>query len=90
MDEIDEYIKKWSNGTEGVDQELHEYLGMTWKEYSIWGTKPSILSVILRSRNAGISLDEELNAERHALAARAENADEAEEIKLWLKRIGKI
>lgn len=51
-DKIDTYIKQWSDGEKGLNQELHEYLGMTWEEYSIWGTQPSSLSSILRSRNS--------------------------------------
>lgn len=90
MDEIDDFIEKWSNGQDGHDQELHEYLGMTWDEYSLWGTKPSIFPTILRSRKAGIPLEKELNVERYALAARAENADEAAKMTAWLKKIGKL
>jgi hypothetical protein len=40
---------------------LHEYLGMTWEEYSIWATRPSILAAIIQCRKKGISLKEELD-----------------------------
>ena len=90
MDEIDEYVDRWSNGDDGLGQELHEYLGMNWSEYQAWGTRPSILSVILRARRNNVSLDRELNQERLALAARAESKEEADRLTAWLKRIGKI
>jgi len=90
MDEIDDYIDRWSNGEDGEALELHEYLGMSWEEYSLWGTKPSILSVIIRARKNGVTLDQELNEERFALAARAGSAEEAAKLTKWLKKIGKI
>jgi hypothetical protein len=32
----------WHDNKAGQDQELHEFLGMTWDEYSVWVTKPSV------------------------------------------------
>lgn len=32
MKTIDDKIEEWHNGA-GADMELHEYLGMSWKEY---------------------------------------------------------
>ena len=90
MDEVDDYVERWSNGEEGEGLELHEFLGMSWDEYSLWGTRPSILSVIIRARRNGIPLDQELNEERVALAARAGSTEEADRLTAWLKRIGKI
>nr|VFJ46037.1 MAG: hypothetical protein BECKFM1743A_GA0114220_100321 [Candidatus Kentron sp. FM]VFJ51562.1 MAG: hypothetical protein BECKFM1743C_GA0114222_100982 [Candidatus Kentron sp. FM]VFK10338.1 MAG: hypothetical protein BECKFM1743B_GA0114221_101364 [Candidatus Kentron sp. FM] len=55
MDEIDDYVERWSDGEEGEGMALHDFLGMTWEEYSIWGTRPSMLPVILRSRRNSVS-----------------------------------
>jgi hypothetical protein len=90
IDEIEDYEEKWHSGIAGENQELHEFLGMTWKEYSLWATRPSILASILNSRKRNISLDDELNYERMALAARAESSQEAIKMEQWLKRLGKI
>ena len=90
MDEIDDYIAQWHSGLAGKNQELHEFLGMSWEEYSLWATRPSILSSILNSKIRHISLDEELDFERVALAARAKNSQEAIKMEEWLRRIGKI
>jgi hypothetical protein len=90
MDEIDDYIEQWHSGLAGKNQELHEFLGMSWDEYSLWATRPSILASILNSRRRQISLDEELKFERVDLAARAKNNQEALKMEEWLKRIGKI
>ncbi|MGO0630814.1 hypothetical protein ACTORR_12380 [Pseudomonas sp. SAR267] len=84
-DEIDDFVEDWHEGREGVDQDLHEYLGMSWEEYSVWSTNPSMLPYILSARRHGISFEEELNRDRYALAARAPSALEAKRIIDWLK-----
>jgi hypothetical protein len=90
MDEIDDYVERWHSGLAGENQELHEFLGMSWEEYSLWATRPSILESIINSRIRHISLDEELNFERVALAASTKNNQAAVNMEEWLKKIGKI
>lgn len=87
-DEIDDFVEKWHDDSE-MKIDLHEYLGMSWEEYSIWATKPSILPFILSARKKGTAFDVELNHTRLALAARAETAEEARKLESWLKLIGK-
>ena len=36
VEDIDDFVEAWHEGREGANQELHEYLGMSWEEYSIW------------------------------------------------------
>lgn len=88
-DEVDSFVDSWHEDDETA-LELHEYLGMSWEEYSVWATRPSILPFILSARKNGTSFDVELNQERLALAARAETAEEAQRMESWLKLIGKI
>jgi len=88
-EEIDSFVARWHDG-DGADEQLHEYLGMSWQEYSLWGTTPSLLRYIIAARRRGTTLDEAVNDERYALAARAETAFEAQKITAWLKSIGKI
>lgn len=87
-DEVDDFVENWHED-ENSTQELHEYLGMSWEEYSVWATKPSILPFILSARKNGTTFDLEVNQERLALAARAESAQEAVKLEAWLKLIGK-
>lgn len=87
-DEIDDFIDKWHDNDE-IDVELHDYLGMSWDEYSVWATRPSILPFILSARKRGTTFDVELNQERLALAARADTIGEARRMEAWLKLIGK-
>ncbi|HBX56323.1 hypothetical protein [Pseudomonas sp. UBA2684] len=89
-EEIDKCVEDWHEGRAGGDQELHDFLGMNWDEYAIWATNPSILPFILAAHYKGISLDEEINRERYALAARARSAIEAKQIEKWLRVMGKI
>lgn len=49
--EIDDYVDRWHHAKD-ADMELHEYLGMTWDEYSLWATKPSVLPDILSARKS--------------------------------------
>lgn len=88
-DEIDSFVDSWHEDEE-TTLELYEYLGMSWEEYSVWATRPSVLPFILSAKNNGTTFDVELNQERLALAARAETADEAKRMESWLKLIGKI
>ncbi|MFT6550018.1 MAG: hypothetical protein ACJA1I_000044 [Zhongshania marina] len=87
-DEIDEFVENWHED-ENSTQEIHEYLGMSWEEYSVWAIKPSILPFILTARKNGTTFDLEVNQERLALAARAESSQEAAKLEAWLKLIGK-
>ncbi len=87
-DEIDDFVEQWHENDE-LNIELHEYLGMTWEEYSIWAMNPSILPFILSARKKNITFDAKIDQERHAMAARAESASEARKLEAWLKLIGK-
>ncbi|MCY1426623.1 hypothetical protein D9M71_424460 [compost metagenome] len=90
VEEIDDLVAAWHEGTAGEDQELHELLGMDWEEYSAWATTPSILPFIISARRKKISLEEELQQDRYALAARASSAAEATKIEDWLRRMGEL
>lgn len=35
-DDLDQRIEDWHEGRAGVDQPLHEYLGLSWAEYADW------------------------------------------------------
>ncbi len=51
LDAIDDFIDQWHAG--GSDQDLHEFLGMTWKEYSRWVAKPDLLPAIVEGHREG-------------------------------------
>jgi len=41
-EEIDNLIEAWHLGKAGKEQELHEFLGMTWDDYTRWLAKANI------------------------------------------------
>jgi len=43
--EIDDYIDSWHENDSS--KPLHDFLGMTWKEYSLWVSNPDFLSHII-------------------------------------------
>ncbi|MBF8720963.1 hypothetical protein [Pseudomonas guariconensis] len=88
--EIDQFVEAWHEGREGADMELHEYLGMTWEEYQLWATTPSVLPFVLTARKRGTTLEQELAQDRFAMAARASSEGEATRVEAWLRSIGRI
>lgn len=53
--DIHKFIVNWHED-ENSTQELHEYLGMSWEEYSVCITNPSNLSVIAHIRGINLPL----------------------------------
>lgn len=64
---------------------------MTTDEYALWVGQPSALRFIVAAHRRGLRVDALLtsNAE-FGLAARAENADEAQQVVQWLVESGRI
>jgi hypothetical protein len=54
LNEIDDYIDEWHDSDSANALELHEFLGMSWKEYSLWAIKPSLLAEIVNERKRDI------------------------------------
>ncbi|WP_156800315.1 hypothetical protein [Thalassoporum mexicanum] len=84
-DQIDDFIDLWHDNKAGQDQELHEFLGMTWDEYSVWLTKPSVFPYILSARAKNVSLRTELEYEKSILSANKDSSAKVEKIDTWLK-----
>jgi hypothetical protein len=89
-EEIEQFVEAWHEGRDGAGMELHEYLGMSWEEYQLWTTTPSVLSFVLTARKRGTSLDQELSQDRYAMAARAGSVAEAAKVEAWLRSVGKL
>jgi len=86
---IDDYVAEWhEKEDDGV--ELHDYLGMTWDEYSLWAEKPNALPYILRARKFSENVVELIEQESQPLAARASTTDEAQRLMGWLQQTGRI
>jgi len=84
-DEIDDYVEEWhdSNST----QDLHEFLGMGFEEYSLWVSHPDFIDLILACRRNSRPLLEAVNDNVHSkerLAARADDARKLTALQHWI------
>ena len=71
-DEIDDFVEAWHMSDSG--EQLHDYLGMTWQEYSLWVSDAGYLSLILSARHRKQVLvqavnDNYLHSKRDIIAA---------------------
>lgn len=50
LDEIDDYVERWHDGTIGHGMELRELLGMSKQEYARWMQDASAIEEIIAAR----------------------------------------
>lgn len=88
--EIDDYVSEWHHGES--DAELHDYLGLTWDEYSLWAEQPRALRLIIAARHRDRPvLDFVAKVDDYALAARGGlTEDEARTVREWLEQTGRL
>ena len=84
-DEIDEFVEAWHHSDS--KDEVFDFLGMTFDEYSLWVMDPGLINVVITSRVKKISLVDAANdnvrdAER--LAARAGEARNVALLREWI------
>ena len=85
MDEIDDYVGKWHEGDSPLP--LHEFLGMTRDEYSLWLDSPDALGLILAGRKLGRTPEDIANdnMELTRVAARSDAPVKIKTIQKWLE-----
>lgn len=90
LEEIDNFVEDWHENPCGVP--LHDYLGMTWEEYSLWVADNDILPYIITAHRDRVDINSLLEKYYYALpmAARAENSGKAKLLMKWLKERGKL
>jgi hypothetical protein len=74
-DEIEDFIETWH--ASDSPQELHEFLGMEFSEYSLWVSDPDAINLIITARHSGISLRQAVNDNLRSTERIAARADEA-------------
>lgn len=91
LSDIDDYIDEWHD-IAPQNETLHDFLGMTWEEYSLWLADPDVLPYIVTAHRGNVSLEELLEEHYYSLplAARAGNAITSKNIMQWLKEHGKL
>ena len=89
--QIDDFIDQWHEGPS--QQSLHDYLGFTAKEYACWVEEPLALRAIFFARKTHTALEECLEwvlADNVAARAKILEEAEAEVLRNWLERTGRI
>jgi len=84
-DEIEDFVGRWHESES--DQEIYEYLGMTWDEYSLWMTNPDYIDLIIAARRDERPLREAINDNLRSserLAARADDSRKIAALKRWI------
>jgi hypothetical protein len=88
VDDVDDYVDRWHE-TES-DAPLHDYLGMSESEYSLWVAEASALPFIVVAHQQHRDVKDVLNEfQSTRLAARSDGrSDNAAELIKWLKKQG--
>lgn len=86
LTDIDVYIDAWHNGDSTTS--LHEYLGMTFEEYTAYIETDDNLPFIVAARKKQIKFNTVTNKELYTLAARTDDLLKVEKLSNWLKLRG--
>lgn len=84
-DEIEDFVETWHESDSA--QEIFEYLGMSWEEYSLWMTHPDYIDLIIAARRDARSLREAINDNLRSterLAARSDDTGKIAALKRWI------
>jgi hypothetical protein len=89
-DEIDDFVDRWHETPAG--RELHDYLGMTPDEYSLWLRAPDALPYIAKARREMRPLTEIVAGKCRELrrGARAVAGPNIARLEDWLKAKGEV
>lgn len=85
--EIDDFVDRWHDAPE--KSELHDFLGMTKTEYSLWVRVPDALSIILKSRREAKSLAAAISDDLRQAGPAADRFPLAR-LRDWLKAQGQL
>jgi hypothetical protein len=88
LEEIDDFVDRWHEGK--YKGKLHDFLGMTWKEYSLWVVDPEALPFIITAHREHRDIENLLDElKRLPLAARSDQPAKAMKVMQWLRKRGK-
>ena len=90
LDDIDDFIDRWHEAPEGF--ELHDYLGLTQEEYSLWLRVPDALAYIIKARHEAKPLTDVVVSSCRDLRLAAQTNDKSKIARLqkWLKTKGEL
>ena len=87
---IEEELDAWHESKSDV--QLHEWLGLTREEYSLYVEKPESIRIILAARHQNIPLKKLMRSstDKVLLAARGATPTEVEELREWLSKTRRL
>ncbi|WP_294275799.1 hypothetical protein [uncultured Sphingomonas sp.] len=84
-EDINEFISFWHRSD--VPEDLHEFLGLSWDEYTLLGSDSTAINRILFARRFGIPLIQAVNDNQAAefqMAARSSDFSRFDSLKRWI------
>jgi hypothetical protein len=84
-DEIEDFVERWH--LSDSKQDVHDYLGMDFAEYSLWVSDPDAINIIISARHSGVSLRKAVNDNIRSSERIAARADEARKLSILAKWI---
>lgn len=84
-DEIEDYIEAWHESDS--KDEVYDYLGMDFAEYSLWVSDPDAINIIISARHSGIPLRKAVNDNLRSAERIAARADEARKLSILARWI---
>lgn len=90
LDEIDDFIDQWHETPTG--HELHDYLGLTKEEYSLWLRVPDALPYIVKARRENKPLKDEIVYACRDLQQTGQPCDQPmiDRLQVWLNAKGEL
>ncbi|PCH66973.1 MAG: hypothetical protein COC06_12000 [Bacteroidales bacterium] len=85
LSEIDDYIDQWHDSDTKLL--LHEFLGMTRKEYALFVEDEEFLATIVTAHKEHLDIKIVIESQI-AMAARSDDQAKSEKLQKWLKKEG--
>ena len=85
-EEIDEFVTMWHQSQS--EDEIHDFLGLTFEEYSLWVSSPSMISLIVSARRNRRPISEAVNdnvEQFNRIAARSDKPENIAVLRRWLE-----
>lgn len=83
--DVDDYIANWH--ISNSDDELHNYLGMSKKEYALFVKNENYLNLIIAAHRENKAIEFVVNKEM-AIAARSDDHAKSKQLQKWLDNEG--
>ena len=87
--DADDFVARWHDSDS--DEDLHEYLGLSWDEYALWTEQPQTLRLIIAAHELQEPVDQLLErVDEPAVLARGLSASDARAVRKWLQKTGRL